>query len=110
MATRLPRVMVTAETAPTIAGQGTAATAPSVLVPSCAPKADRKKRSARAKPAALGPTERKAVKGVGAPSYTSGHHMWNGTAAILYPTPAATKTMPTTTASRAPARAGPAPE
>jgi len=29
--------------------------------------------------------------GVGAPSYTSGAHMWNGTAAILKPMPAATR-------------------
>ena len=36
--------------------------------------------------------EKKAVAGVGAPSYTSGLHMWNGTAAILYPNPTATIT------------------
>ena len=29
--------------------------------------------------------------GVGAPSYTSGAHMWNGTAAILNPMPATTR-------------------
>src|SRR5438309_6478708 len=38
--------------------------------------------------AAFEPTDRNAVIGVGAPSYTSGAHMWNGTAAILNPTPA----------------------
>src|SRR5512146_540509 len=83
MATRLPSVMVTAETTPITAGQGTPSSPASGAVPPCTPNTERKKRSASAKPAALGPTERKAVKGVGAPSYTSGHHMWNGTAATL---------------------------
>ena len=32
--------------------------------------------------------------GVGAPSYTSGAHMWNGTAAILKPIPATTRITP----------------
>ena len=41
--------------------------------------------------AAFEPTDRNAVTGVGAPSYTSGAHMWNGTAAILNPTPATTR-------------------
>src|SRR3954465_12971041 len=41
--------------------------------------------------AAFEPTDRNAVIGVGAPSYTSGAHMWNGTAAILNPTPATTR-------------------
>ncbi len=36
-----------------------------------------------AKPAALGPTDIKAVMDVGAPSYASGAHIWKGTAAIL---------------------------
>src|SRR5437870_5183192 len=51
----------------------------------------RKIRSSIAKDAALEPTDRNAVMGVGAPSYTSGAHMWNGTAAILKPTPATTR-------------------
>src|SRR6266536_857531 len=41
--------------------------------------------------AAFDPTDRNAVTGVGAPSYTSGAHMWNGTAAILNPMPATTR-------------------
>ena len=49
-----------------------------------------KMRSSIANDAAVDPTDRNAVIGVGAPSYTSGAHMWNGTAAILNPTPAAT--------------------
>ena len=49
-------------------------------------------RRARAKPAALEPTERKATTGVGEPSYTSGVHWWKGTAAILKATVASTNT------------------
>ena len=37
---------------------------------------------------------KKAVTGVGEPSYTSGVHMWNGTAETLKARPAMTKTMP----------------
>src|SRR5579871_2108352 len=37
-----------------------------------------------------------AVTGVGAPSYTSGVHMWNGAADILKPSPATTSAIPTT--------------
>ena len=51
----------------------------------------RKIRSSIANDAAFDPTERNAVIGVGAPSYTSGAHMWNGTAAILKPMPATTR-------------------
>src|SRR6476620_9388023 len=51
----------------------------------------RKIRSSIANDAAFEPTDRNAVTGVGAPSYTSGAHMWNGTAAILNPTPATTR-------------------
>jgi hypothetical protein len=50
-----------------------------------------KMRSSIAKDAALEPTDRNPVIGVGAPSYTSGAHMWNGTAAILNPMPATTR-------------------
>src|SRR5258708_12735694 len=44
-----------------------------------------KTRMRAAKPAALEPTEKKAVDGVGAPSEMSGPHMWNRTPAILMP-------------------------
>src|SRR5436190_23444089 len=47
------------------------------------------------KPAALDATDRNAVIGVGAPSYVSGAHWWNGTADTLKPKP----TMTNTTAS-----------
>ena len=36
----------------------------------------------------------KAVIGVGAPSYTSGAHMWNGAAATLKPKPTTSSAMP----------------
>ncbi len=45
--------------------------------------------------ATFGAVLRNAVTGVGAPSYTSGVHIWNGTAEILNTSPAITKTTPT---------------
>ena len=54
-------------------------------------------RNSMANDAAFEPTDRNAVIGVGAPSYTSGAHMWNGAAAILNPRPA---TISTTASSR----------
>ena len=45
--------------------------------------------------ATLGAAAKNAVTGVGAPSYTSGVHMWNGTAAILNARPAERNTSPT---------------
>ena len=47
-----------------------------------------KSRMIKANAAALDPTARWAVIGVGAPSYTSGAHIWKGTAATLNPSPA----------------------
>src|SRR3989441_11434204 len=44
-------------------------------------------RRIAAKAAALGPTDMNAVAGVGAPSYASGVHWWNGTIAALNPRP-----------------------
>src|SRR4051794_31744498 len=46
-------------------------------------KGPRKMRSRKATEAAFDATERYAVTVVGAPSYASGAHMWNGTAEIL---------------------------
>ena len=48
------------------------------------------------KPAAFAETDRNAVTGVGAPSYVSGAHVWNGTADTLKPKPATTNTTATT--------------
>ncbi len=45
----------------------------------------RKTLSSTAKPATLGPADMNAVTDVGAPSYTSGTHIWNGAAATLNP-------------------------
>ena len=44
--------------------------------------------NAAANPAFLVPAASNAVIGVGAPSYVSGNHMWNGTSPILNPNPA----------------------
>src|ERR1017187_8802517 len=46
-----------------------------------------KSRRNTAKAAALGPVERNAVTGVGAPWYTSGAQIWNGAADTLNPSP-----------------------
>src|SRR5690606_39107780 len=45
----------------------------------------------------LGAMAKNAVTGVGAPSYTSGVHIWNGTAAILKVIPAKIITIPNVT-------------
>src|SRR5216683_4854588 len=44
-------------------------------------------------PAAFDATDRKAVTGVGAPSYVSGAHVWNGTADTLNAKPTTTNTI-----------------
>src|SRR5205814_10126436 len=82
-AVTLPSVIVIALMIPMIAGQGTSLTRAYAPLGNCFSKMAKKKRIATANPAAFGPTLRNAVNGVGAPSYTSGHHMWNGTLAIL---------------------------
>src|SRR4051794_33403390 len=46
--------------------------------------------------ATLGAVAKNTVTGVGAPSYTSGVHMWNGTADTLNANPTSTNTIPTT--------------
>ena len=46
--------------------------------------------------ATLGAAERSAVTGVGAPSYTSGVHMWNGAADTLKARPQIRNTRPNT--------------
>src|SRR4029079_3812854 len=48
-------------------------------------------------PAVFDATDRNAVIGVGAPSYVSGAHVWNGTADTLNAKPATTNTMPSVT-------------
>src|SRR5450756_1640205 len=56
-------------------------------------KADRKTRTNAANAAALTPVDMKPVTEGGAPSYASGVHIWNGTAATLNAKP--TKRRPT---------------
>src|ERR1700730_13174260 len=51
-------------------------------------------RSSAANPATLVADDMKAVTGVGAPWYTSGVHMWNGTAATLNPRPTSNNAKP----------------
>src|SRR5471032_3036333 len=53
-------------------------------------------RSSSAIAATLGAVAKNTVTGVGAPSYTSGVHMWNGTAHTLNANPTSTNTIPTT--------------
>ena len=53
-------------------------------------------RTNMAMPATLGAAAKNAVIGVGAPSYTSGVHMWNGTAETLKQKPANRNTSPNT--------------
>src|SRR4051794_28748089 len=79
MAARLPIVMVAMATTISSGSQAgrTEASGP------------RKMRIRNANEAAFEATERYAVTVVGAPSYTSGAHMWNGAAEILKSSPTA---------------------
>ena len=61
------------------------------------------------KPATLGPTEKKAAIGVGAPWYTSGVHMWKGAAETLKARPIATRNAAKTSPPRAALAARPTP-
>src|SRR2546428_1696389 len=76
-ATMFPPVIVTAASTASIALQSTLS----------GPSAPTMTRRIAANAAALGPTDMNAVAGVGAPSYASGVHWWNGTIAALNPRP-----------------------
>src|SRR5919197_3751130 len=79
-ATTFPAVIVTAaRTAKTI-----------VQSTPSGPRAPTSTRRIAANAAAFGPTDMNAVAGVGAPSYASGVHWWNGTTAALNPRPTVT--------------------
>src|ERR1039457_5787443 len=73
------------------------------------PNAVRKIRRKTENAAALGPAERNAATGVGAPWYTSGAQTWKGAAETLNPNPtnisAAARVMKTTGGASAPVRA-----
>ena len=56
--------------------------------------AESKTRRSAPKAAALTPADMKAVTVVGAPSYTSGAHMWKGTLATLKPKPTSSRAAP----------------
>ena len=51
-------------------------------------------RTSAAKAAAFTPVAMKPLTGVGEPSYTSGAHMWNGTAETLKPMPMSSSPRP----------------
>src|ERR671935_2782734 len=79
-ATTLPPVIVTAASTAKTLDQSTAS----------GPMPETSTRRIAAKAAAFGATDMKAVAGVGAPSYASGVHWWNGTTAALKPRPTVT--------------------
>src|SRR5438477_4723840 len=60
-------------------------------------KATKTRVSSATKPAAFDATDKNAVIGVGAPSYVSGAHVWNGSADTLNANPTTQKTMPRVT-------------
>src|SRR5271157_6280223 len=66
----------------------------SLVMPGNAVKATRTRTAIAA---ILGAEAKKVVTGVGAPSYTSGVHIWNGTAEILNASPASRNTRPNRT-------------
>src|SRR5687768_14257909 len=80
MAVTFPTVMVMAETTSMSPTQVTVRTESSE-------KKINETRTRAAMPPNFGTMAKKEVTGVGAPWYTSGVHMWNGKAEILYPTP-----------------------
>src|SRR5262245_7058163 len=87
-AARLPSVIDATEATITRSGQATLMLSPELSVTEYpSPNASRK-RTKSANPAAFDATDRNAVNGVGAPSYTSGHQKCIGNAAILYARPA----------------------
>ena len=65
-----------------------------VIVASAAIGATSKKRSITPSAAAFVAVAMNAVTGVGAPSYTSGVHWWNGATDALKPIPASVSAMP----------------
>src|ERR1019366_5281275 len=58
------------------------------------PKDETNTRSKAAKAPALATAAMNPATGDGEPSYTSGDHMWNGTAAILNPKPTSSRARP----------------
>src|ERR1700686_3952713 len=80
-----------------MAMESTASTTNIWLQSGCEPaRASGSKRMARANAASFDAVPMKTVTQVGDPSYTSGIHIWNGTAPNLNPTPTMRKAMPNT--------------
>src|SRR5262245_43410984 len=73
--------------------------------PASGPTPSKYTRTSATKPAALGATLSHATNGVGAASYVSGTHMWNGKAAILKPNPTNAATRPSTSRGSPPGSA-----
>src|SRR5208282_6060167 len=82
-AARLPSVIVMTQITSRSWGQSTPLRACQLPFADSEEIAGKKKRVSSAKPAALEPIARKVVTGIGAPVYTSGAHMWNGTEETL---------------------------
>src|SRR5678816_2041289 len=97
MAIKLPKMTVT------VAIPATAGT--HFIIAGPAPST--KSRMMTMNPAAFGATDSHATNGVPAASYVSGTHMWNGTAAILNPSPASVSTRPRSSSGFAASNAGP---
>ena len=70
--------------------------------PTSEPSGSTSTRTSSAIAASLGAAAKNAVTGVGAPSYTSGVHIWKGAADTLKASAAETNTMPNTTPIGAP--------
>src|SRR5215470_8666284 len=82
-AAKLPSVIVITQIKSRSCGQSTPFSASQLPLEVSEEMAGKKKRVSSAKPAALDPIAKKVVIGIGAPVYTSGAHMWNGTDATL---------------------------
>src|SRR5262245_16518830 len=97
MAARLPNVAVTAANNPQTRPSIVEAASP---CPSPVGVARRNRnRAVSASAADLDATDRNAPTSAAAPSNTSGHQKWNGTADSLNPSPTSTHTAPPTTAT-----------
>src|SRR3954469_12696260 len=88
---RLTLDCVTPATVPTIIVAAARTQIASAHVPRSGSKAERNTRANAANAAAFTPVDMKPVTAGGAPSYASGVHMWNGTAATLKAKPTITR-------------------
>src|SRR5688572_3630612 len=96
-AARLPNVTVTAPITPTATPSDAGTSHPPAATWNVAST-----RTVSATAAAFDATDRNPATSAAAPSNTSGHQKWNGTAASLNPSPARTHTTPVRTGSDSP--------